>query len=208
MNRRGPLTGDLRDACARILLAGLFLGLAVRIGENFLLTGKPTGLLLLASELLVVVLSCFRRRAQWVERGLWARAIASASVFGPMCLQPTGLSSMAPELVTVALSAMGLAVIVAGKLSLGRSFGLLPANRGIVSTGMYRLVRHPIYLGYFVTHVAFLLAHRSMWNLVVLAVADSALYVRAGLEEQTLLQDPAYARYWASVRWRLVPGLF
>ena len=38
-----------------------------------------------------------------------------------------------------------------GKLSLGRSFGLMPANRGVVSTGMYRLVRHPIYLGYLVT---------------------------------------------------------
>ena len=68
-------------------------------------------------------------------------------------------------------------------------------------------MRHPIYLGYFITHVAFLLAHPSIWNLAVLVVADAALYVRAGLEEQTLLQDPAYARYWASVRWRLVPGL-
>ncbi len=114
---------------------------------------------------------------------------------------------MAPEVVAATASGLGLAVIVAGKLSLGRSFGLLPANRGIVSTGMYRFVRHPIYLGYLVTHFAFLLAHPFIWNLAMLAVADSALYVRAGLEEQMLPQDPAYARYWASVRWRLVPGL-
>ena len=207
MSRQRPLTGDLSDACARILLAGLFLGLAVRIGENFLLTGKLTGLLLLVSELLVVVLTCFRRRAMWVDRGLWTRAIATASILGPMCLQPTSLAGMAPELVAATASGLGLAVIVAGKLSLGRSFGLLPAHRGIVSTGMYRFVRHPIYLGYLVTHFAFLLAHPSIWNLAVLAVADSALYVRAGLEEQMLLQDPAYARYWASVRWRLMPGL-
>ena len=115
MSRLRPLTGDLGDACARVLLAGLFLGLAVRIGENFLLTGKLTGLLLLVSELLVVVLSCVRRRAQWVERGLWTRAIATASVLGPMCLQPTGLSGIAPEVVMAGLSGVGLTVIVAGQ---------------------------------------------------------------------------------------------
>ena len=79
---------------------------------------------------------------------------------------------------------------MAGKLSLGRSFGLLPANRGIVSTGMYRLVRHPIYLGYLVTHVAFLFAHPTVWNLALLVLADCALCVRAVLEERSLLRDP------------------
>ena len=201
------LRRDPADACARIVLAGLFLGLAIRIGQNVLLTGKVTGLLLLASELLVVVLICTRRQATWVERGLWARAIAGASILGPMCLQPTGLAGLAPEAITASASGVGLAVIVAGKLSLGRSFGLLPANRGIVSTGMYRLVRHPIYLGYLVTHVAFLFAHPTVWNLALLVLADCALCVRAVLEERSLLRDPVYARYWASVRWRLVPGL-
>ena len=31
----------------------------------------------------------------------------------------------------------------------------MPANRGVVSTGLYRLVRHPIYLGYLITHAGF-----------------------------------------------------
>ena len=71
----------------------------------------------------------------------------------------------APELATVLLSAVGLSVVIAGKVSLGRSFGLMPANRGIVSTGLYRLVRHPIYMGYLITHSGFVAREPDAWNL-------------------------------------------
>jgi protein-S-isoprenylcysteine O-methyltransferase Ste14 len=97
---------------------------------------------------------------------------------------------------------------VLGKLSLGRSFGLIPANRGIVSTGLYRIVRHPIYLGYLLTHVGFVAANPADWNLFILAAADIALMMRAVREERTLAQDPAYRDYMQRVRWRIVPGVF
>ena len=71
----------------------------------------------------------------------------------------------------------------------------MPANRGIVSTGLYRLVRHPIYLGYLITHVGFLAANPSLWNVLLLGAADLALMVRAVREEQTLARDPAYRGY-------------
>ena len=69
-------------------------------------------------------------------------------MIGPPLLRPAPALPLAPELLTVALSACGLLVVIGGKLSLGRSFGLMPANRGVVSSGLYRIVRHPIYLGY------------------------------------------------------------
>ena len=106
------------------------------------------------------------------------------------------------------LSAAGLIFVVAGKLSLGRSFGLMPANRGIVSTGLYGFVRHPIYVGYLITHVAFVTANPLATNLGVLLIADAALLMRAVCEEQTLAQDAAYRTYMERVRWRVVPGVF
>jgi protein-S-isoprenylcysteine O-methyltransferase Ste14 len=105
-------------------------------------------------------------------------------------------------------SAVGLMIVLAGKLSLGRSFGLMPANRGVVSGGIYRLVRHPIYAGYVVTHVGFLAAHATVWNLALLLVADLTLMVRAIQEERTLALDPSYVAYQGRVRWRVVPGVF
>ena len=96
----------------------------------------------------------------------------------------------------------------AGKITLGRSFALLPANRGVVSTGLYRLVRHPIYMGYLVTHVAFVAANPSGWNITLLLVSDLALMARAVCEEATLARDDEYRNYQSRVRWRVVPGVF
>ena len=73
---------------------------------------------------------------------------------------------------------------------------------------MYRFVRHPIYLGYLVTHVAFLVASPSAWNIVALVIADGALLARAVCEEQTLAMDPAYREYQTRVGWRVLPGVF
>jgi protein-S-isoprenylcysteine O-methyltransferase Ste14 len=91
---------------------------------------------------------------------------------------------------------------------LGRSFGLTPANRGVVSTGVYRFMRHPIYMGYLLTHVGFAIANPIGWNFFILIAADVTLMLRAIREEQTLALDPAYFGYMQRVRWRIAPGLF
>lgn len=198
-------TGDL---AARATIVVLFSIMAVRFGSDFMTTGRLTGLFLLASEALVVVLTVFRRSAVAVDRSFKARVLTATSILGPPLLAPAAVAPLAAEGITVALSCAGLAVVIAGKITLGRSFALLPANRGVVSTGLYKIVRHPIYMGYLVTHVAFLVASPSLWNIIALVAADAALLVRAVCEEQTLAQDPAYREYQTRVRWRVAPGIF
>lgn len=199
---------DLADVGARMVVVALFTLMAVAIAADFLATGRLTGLLLLASETLVVILTICRRSTSIVDRSIRARVLTTISMMGPPLARPAAVAALAPELMTVALSAAGLLVVIAGKLSLGRSFGLMPANRGIVSTGLYRLVRHPIYLGYLVTHLAFVAANPSVWNIVLLLAADLALLLRAVCEEATLARDAAYRTYQSQVRWRVVPGVF
>ena len=200
--------GDLADRGGRIIIIALFSFMAVRVGGDFLETGRLTGLLLLASEALVVVLTVLRRAPAVVDRSVRARVLTTLSLLGPPLVKPSVVSAIAPEVMTVGLSALGLLVVIAGKMSLGRSFGLIPANRGIVSTGLYRLVRHPIYLGYLITHAAFVAANPTMWNLALLLTSDIALLARAVCEERTLARDEAYRQYQTRVRWRVVPGLF
>ena len=196
------------DVVARCAIAGLFLGLAYRISLNALETGRLSGLLLLTSELLVVVLTLARRHATSIDRRSWSRVVAGVSIVGPFLLRPVGAVSIVGESSVLAGSVVGLVFVIAGKLSLGRSLGLLPANRGVVCRGVYRLVRHPIYLGYLLIHTAFLLGHVSTWNVAVLVTADLALLSRVGLEERTLSPDPAYRRYKQIVPWRFVPGVY
>lgn len=198
----------LGDIVARAAVIVLFSMMAVRFGADFIATGRLTGLLLLVSEILVVALTVMRRSAATVDRSMRARVLTTLSMLGPPLLQPGPLTAIAPEVLTVALSVVGLAIVIAGKVTLGRSFGLMPANRGIVSSGVYRLVRHPIYMGYLLTHVAFLAANPSVWNITALVAADAALLARAICEEATLARDERYRTYQQQVRWRVCPGLF
>ncbi len=204
--RRGPLTADLPDALARILVAGLFCPFVLRFAANFAQTGRFTSLLLLCSESLIVVLTIVRRSAVAVDRAWRTRTVTTVSIVGPFLLRP-GDGGL-PDLYTSPMLAVGLAVVIAGKVTLGRSFGIMPANRGIVCAGLYRIVRHPIYAGYLVTHLAFLAANPLAVNALLLVTADTALVVRAVREEETLLADARYGDYCARVRWRLMPGVF
>jgi len=198
----------LGDLVGRATVVVLFSAMAARFVAYFLATGRVTGLFLVASELLVVVLTIVRRRAVDVDRAWWARTVTLVSVAGPLLLRPGAGPSAVADWITGLLAAAGLLVVIGGKMCLGRSFGLVPANRGVVDTGLYRLVRHPIYLGYLMTHVAIVMAFPTVRNIAVFLVADTAQIVRALREERTLMRDPAYLAYMRRVTWRLVPGLF
>lgn len=202
------LSLEAGDIAARVAAGVLFTIMTIRLGSDFLHTGRLTGLLLLTSEALVVILTVFRRSTGIVNRSARARALMVVSLIGPVLVVPSSVPALLPGLVTVMVSVCGLFVVIAGKLSLGRSFGLMPANRGVVSSGMYRFVRHPIYTGYLLTHAAFCAANPTLGNLLVLVGADVALAIRALCEEQTLAADAAYRAYQQQVRWRVLPGLF
>lgn len=203
---RGSL--ELSEITSRMVIVAMFTFLAVRLGADFLHTGRVTGLLLLANEALVVVLTVFRRPTSDVDRSLRARVLTTLSLLGPMLVSPAAVAALLPAVMTVTLSAFGLLIVIGGKVSLGRSFGLMPANRGVVSNGLYRLVRHPIYMGYLITHAGFLAANPTRWNILTLLGADVALLIRAVCEEQTLARDGAYREYQQVVRWRVLPGVF
>ena len=199
---------QLADLAARASIIVMFSLMAVRFAQDFMLTGHVTGLFLLMSETLVVVLTVVRRSASTVDRSFRAKSLTMLSTLGPPLLVPGAAAALLPEAWTVAISCAGLVVVIAAKITLGRSFALLPANRGIVSGGLYGIVRHPIYMGYVITHLAFLAASPTLWNLAALLVADGALLARAVCEERTLALDEKYRTYQTRVRWRVAPGLF
>jgi protein-S-isoprenylcysteine O-methyltransferase Ste14 len=199
---------SLREFLARATICGLFTLLSANILIGFLKTGRVTGLLLLASEFLVVALTFARRPAALVDRSAGATIVTFVSTVGPLLLRASDETPVLPDGATAGLTALGLIVVVVGKMTLGRSFGLVPANRGVVIAGPYAFVRHPIYTGYLITHVAFLLAHPRVWNIALVVIADTALIVRALVEERVLDHDAGYRAYCQRVGWHFVPGVF
>ena len=203
-----PSADAFRDIVSRAFVAGLFALMSVNLFGDFMRTGHVTGLLLLASESLVVVLTIVRRRTNVTDRSIAAVVATTLSLAGPPLVRAADGHALAPDMITALISGVGLLVVIAGKVALGRSFGIAPANRGIVARGPYGFVRHPIYSGYIVTHIAFAIAHPSPWNLIVLVIADGALVVRALIEERLLRTDTQYESYCGRVSWHLVPGVF
>ena len=67
------------------------------------------------------------------------------------------------------------------------------------------MVRHPIYLGYFLNHVGFLLTLWSPFNLALYIVLHTLQFLRIFEEEKVLRTDPEYNEYAETVRYRLIP---
>jgi len=195
------------ELLARAVICVLFTWLSVNLLRDFMQTGRVTGLLLLVSEFMVVVLTFVRRPAQLVDRSFGATLVTAVSIVCPPLLRASD-GGVIPDAATAAVSALGLILVVVGKMALGRSFGLVPANRGVVIAGPYTVVRHPIYSGYLITHAAFFLAHPSPWNALLVVMADVALVRRALVEERVLDRDASYRAYCERVGWHFVPGVF
>ncbi|MGZ6221771.1 MAG: methyltransferase family protein [Syntrophales bacterium] len=79
----------------------------------------------------------------------------------------------------------------------------------VISTGIYGLVRHPMYVGALFLIVGTPPALGSWWALLLIPPFMLVLYFRIVNEEKVLLRDlQGYAEYCAKVRWRLIPGIF
>jgi len=165
----------------------------------------PQIALFLFSELIGVVLLLLQRRGEWTVK-FYPIAVAVIGTTAALAVMPEGQSLISNGVSFVIILTGGF-IALSAKIFLGRSFGVIPANRGVKSIGVYRIVRHPMYLGYMIHHVGFLLVYFSVWNLAVYAVAWLTLYLRTVEEEKFLRQDAAYREYAGQVRYKLVPGI-
>lgn len=192
---------------SRAIPASFFAFACVLFWRNYQQTGRLTSLFWMVSEGLVVVLLVFRRESKSVSRSFQDWMAALGGSFTVLLVRPVEHSLIADG-VGVLLQFLGTAFEVYGKAVLGRSFGIVPANRGIIVRGPYRLVRHPIYLGYLVTHAGFLLTNWSVRNLAIYGAVYVFQVLRILSEERFLGQDAAYRAYRERVPYRLIPGIF
>ena len=82
-------------------------------------------------------------------------------------------------------------------------------HRRPISSGPYKIVRHPGYAGAIAIFAGLALALASWWALIPASLASLLLIVRTRLEDQ-LLSDklPGYLAYASNTRYRLAPGVW
>jgi protein-S-isoprenylcysteine O-methyltransferase Ste14 len=164
--------------------------------------------LLVVSESLGVFLILTRRFATTASTRLLDWALSFAAVNAPLLAGPAAPSTFVPSEIATAVMIAGMIIQISAKAALWRSYGLIPANRGVKTRGPYRLVRHPMYAGYTLTHIGFLLGFPSLQNSLLYFTTFLIEVARLMREELILRKDPLYRDYATRVPRRLIPGIF
>lgn len=174
-----------------ILYASLYL-------NRVLSTGKVVDLGVLLFFTLLAVMFLIRSPAQRLGAP-WETLLALVGTFLPIVARPApgGLPWLGESIQFVSI-----AVMVAALISLGRSFAIAPADRGLRTTGLYRWVRHPLYAAEISFYIGYLTVNPSSRNLIGLIAIIAIQIARITREEKILA---GYANYASRVQWRLVP---
>lgn len=109
-----------------------------------------------------------------------------------------------------AMIVAGLIVVLLGLMGLGRSLTATPVPKkdaSLQTTGIYALVRHPIYSGLLLLALGAVVGGGSLWKAGIFLVLILVLILKARFEERLLMEKyPNYAVYAGKVG-RFIPGI-
>lgn len=158
---------------------------------------------------LVAVLFVRRHTTRTSSSGPLTMALAVAGTWGAvplLFLEPTR-GDVVVGLVGTVLMVVGIALSCASLAALGRSFGVRPGARELVTRGPYRHVRHPLYVSEAITQLGVLVGVLSPLGVAIFVVYLCLQARRAVLEERVLATAfLAYSTYTASTP-AIVPRL-
>jgi protein-S-isoprenylcysteine O-methyltransferase Ste14 len=199
---------SLLDVVERITFVGIFARFAVLTVQALIATPNIQTFLLLVSEVLPCALIMFRKPSKALSTRPMDWGFGLAGSIMPLLIKPAVVAPLLPTAICLATIIGGMLIQISAKIVLGRSFGVVAANRGVKIAGPYRIVRHPMYAGYTITHVGLLLAMPSPLNTALYALALAFQVIRTRREEAVLMQSQDYRDFAARVRYRLLPGVF
>lgn len=163
----------------------------------------------LLHNILMIVLFLVRRNYKSIDNNLLHQAVATFAFFSGLAFigqQETDNSNllMISQWFIGASWVIGIVTL----LNLGRSFGVLIAHRQIKTSGLYSIVRHPMYLTDIMFRFGFIISHFNALTIILFVISVAAYVFRAVLEERFLSQTPEYRFYMTKVRFRFIPYIF
>jgi protein-S-isoprenylcysteine O-methyltransferase Ste14 len=164
----------------------------------------------IAFLLLVAASVVLRTRPSGSARGFEPRisALAGSFIVYAFVLFPRRDLSVTAEIVSTWLNLVGTAAAVLVLAQLGRSFSVMAEARRLVTSGVYRFVRHPLYVAEELATVGIFMQFLSGWTALLVAVQIAFQLRRMHNEEAVLAATfPEYAAYQARTA-RLIPGIY
>jgi protein-S-isoprenylcysteine O-methyltransferase Ste14 len=164
----------------------------------------------IAFLLLVAAAVILRSRPSAKASGLEPRisALAGSFVMYSILFFPRRELSLSLEMISTVLTLIGTVGAVIALSQLGRSFSAMAETRQLVTSGPYRLVRHPLCLTEEIAIIGVFIQFASMWTVLLLAV-QIAFQVRWMHNEESALTAsfPEYIAYRRNTA-RLIPGVY
>lgn len=174
----------------------------------YLHTGSLIGGLFIIEQAWFIVAFLIRRPGREVSHSPASWLVAYGGTFGGLLLRPEGDHLPGAVSAGFALQLAGVLLALVALAFLGRSFGLVAADRGVRTGGPYRIVRHPVYVSYLLIQSGYVLQAISLRNVLILAVTTACNIARIAAEERVLSRDGDYQAYRQRVRWRAIPYLW
>lgn len=170
-------------------------------------THNPSNVFFAVEQALLVFMFLTRRRSQATSQRPWDWVVATLGGWLPLAMRPHESGGFL-EVYGTGIQIVGLTCVLVSFLTLGKSFGVVAANRGLKVGGPYRFVRHPIYFSHSITLLGFVIANLWWYNIALIVAITVFQVFRIAAEERVLTETGDYAAYKARVRWRLLPGLY
>ncbi|HFC08251.1 MAG TPA: DUF1295 domain-containing protein [Chloroflexi bacterium] len=186
------------------VVGALFWGL-LAAGQFWYAAHHPAVLLLSLSLCLQSGLAAYlllrripaRRDGSLVQKGVaWLAALA------PQAMRPPAAAPWWAQ----AVGLVGVWLALLALVRLGRSFAIAPADRGLVTGGVYRWLRHPMYAGELLSVLPVVALALTWRNLLAFAALVVGVALRIRWEEAIL--GAPYRGYAERVRWRLIPWVW
>ena len=189
-------------------MAILWAQLVLLSVQKWQLQNEPVSLGILVYNTLLLFMFLTRRESKQTSGKMLDWLIPIGTVAASMLLRPVATAFHAFALTGAIIQTIGICAVVLALGSLGRSFGVIPANRNVKISGAYSFVRHPLYAAEILFYTGFIIGHPSMRNFVLFLVIVLGQMWRAVSEEHLLLNDKKYKDYFSSVQYRFIPGIF
>ena len=193
-------------ATTNMFLATFFVLFAIANAKSFLINPRLSVFLIVLTETIVAIFLVIRRDPDETLHSWQTWVTTTLGTLAPFLLRP--VDATADVLLGNVLQISGFMLQIGALLALNRCLGLLPAYRGIKSSGMYGWVRHPLYMAYVITYLGYFLNNPSLGNLGIVVSGTGFLVMRIHYEEALLSKYADYVRYAHKTRWRLIPAIW